>query len=45
MAETDVPFRLGLSFQANIRPASVDIQDIIPVDDQDEYIGYGDVNI
>ena len=45
MAETDVPFRKLLSFQANVRPASVDIQDIIPVDGEGEYIGDGDINI
>ena len=45
MAETDVPFRKNLSPQGNIRPSSVDIQDIIPVDDEGEYIGDGDINI
>jgi hypothetical protein len=45
MAETDVPFRKDLSMQGNIRPTSVDIQDIIPVDGEGEYIGYGEVNI
>ena len=45
MAETDVPVRKGLSFQANIRPCSTDIQDIIPVDDGGEYVGDGEVNI
>ena len=45
MAETDVPFRLGLSFQANVRPTSVNIQDIIPVDGDGDYIGDGDINI
>ncbi len=48
MAETDVPFRKNLSFQANVRPTSVDIQDIIPVDgndDEAEYIGDGEINI
>ena len=45
MAETDVPFRKNLSVQANIRPSSVDIQSIIPVDGEGEYIGDGAVNI
>ncbi len=45
MAETDIPFRQYLSFQANIRPTSVDIQDIIPVDSEGDYIGDGDINI
>ena len=48
MAETDVPFRQYLSMQGNIRPTAVDIQDIIPVDSNDEnaeYIGDGDINI
>lgn len=41
-------FVKNLSMQGNIRPTSVDIQDIIPVDGNDgnaEYIGYGEVNI
>ena len=45
MAETDVPFRKNLSFQANVRPSAVDIQDIIPVDEDGDYIGDGDINI
>ena len=45
LAETDVPFRRYLSVQANIRPASVDIQSILPVDAEDEVIGGGDVTI
>ena len=45
MAETDVPFRKNLSPQGNIRPTSVDIQSLIPVDSDDEYIGEGDINI
>jgi len=45
MAETDVPFRKNLSFQANVRPAETDIQTIIPVDGEGEYIGDGDINI
>ena len=45
MAETDVPFRKYLSFQANVRPSAVDIQTIIPVDEDETYIGDGDINI
>ena len=45
MAETDVPFRKNFSPQGNIRPTNVDIQDIIPVDGEGEYIGEGAVNI
>ncbi len=45
MAETDVPFRKNLSPQGNIRPTTVNIQDIIPVDGEGEYIGDGAVNI
>ena len=45
MAETDVPFRKLLSPQGNIRPTSVNIQDIIPVDGEGKYIGDGDINI
>jgi hypothetical protein len=45
MAETDVPFRKNLSMQGNIRPTAVDIQDIIPVDGDGEYIGEGAINI
>ena len=48
MAETDVPFRKNLSPQGNIRPSSVDIQSIIPVDSDDEnaeYIGDGAVRV
>ena len=45
MAETDVPFRKNLSVQANIRPMSVDIQDVIPVDSKGDYIGDGAINI
>ena len=45
MAETDVPFRRGLSFQANVRPTSVGIQAIIPVDGEGNAIGDGDVTI
>ena len=45
MAETNVPFRRGLSFQANIRPSSVNIQDIIPVDDEGEALGDGAATI
>ena len=44
-AQTDVPFRKNLSMQGNIRPTTVDIQDIIPVDGDGDYIGEGDVNI
>ena len=45
MSETDVPFRKNLSMQGNIRPASVNIQTIIPVDGEGDYIGNGAVNI
>ena len=45
LAETDVPFRKNLSAQGNIRPTPVDIQDIIPVDGEGEYIGEGAINI
>ena len=45
MAETDVPFRQFLSAQGNIRPSAVDIQTIIPVDGEGDYIGDGAVNI
>ena len=45
MAETDVPFRQYLSAQGNIRPSPVDIQTIIPVDGEGNYIGDGAVNI
>ena len=45
MAETDIPFRQYSSPQGNIRPTSVDIQDIIPVDGEGDYIGDGAVNI
>ncbi len=45
MAETDVPFRKNLSVQANIRPSTVDLQDIIPVDGEGDYIGDGAVHI
>ncbi len=45
MAETDVPFRKNLSPQGNIRPTSVDIQDITPVDGDGDYIGDGEINI
>jgi len=45
MAETDIPFRRGLSFQANVRPSNTDIQSIIPVDANGDYIGDGDINI
>ena len=45
LAETDVPFRKNLSPQGNIRPSAVDIQTIIPVTDDGEYIGNGAVNI
>ncbi len=44
MAETDVPFRQYLSVQANIRPSAVNIQSIIPVDDNEEVIS-GDVTV
>ena len=44
MAETDVPFRQYLSAQANIRPSSVDIQTLIPVDEEDREVS-GDVTI
>ena len=44
MAETDVPFRQYLSIQANIRPTSVDIQTLVPVDDNEAEIS-GDVTI
>ena len=44
-SETDVPFRKDLSPQGNIRPTTVDIQGIIPVDDEGDYIGDGAVNI
>jgi len=44
-AETYVPFRRDLSMQGNIRPTSIDIQDIIPVDDEHNYIGEGEINI
>ena len=45
MAETDVPFRKLLSIQGNIRPTAVDIQTIVPVDGEGNYIGDGAVNI
>ena len=48
MAETDVPFRKNLSFQANVRPTTVDIQSITPVNgngDEAEAIGDGDITI
>ena len=45
MAETDVPFRKNLSMQGNIRPTAVDIQDLIPVNGEGEYIGEGEINI
>ena len=45
MAETDVPFCKNLSMQGNIRPTVVDIQDLIPVDGEGEFIGEGEVNI
>ena len=45
MAETDVPFRKDLSAQGNIRPSSVNIQDIVPVDGEGAYIGDGDITI
>ena len=45
MAETDVPFRKGLSFQGNIRPVTVDIQSVIPVNDEGESIIGGEVYI
>ena len=44
MAETDVPFRKSLSVQGNIRPTSVDIQSVIPVDANEEVIS-GEVSI
>ena len=44
MAETDVPFRQYLSIQANIRPSAVDIQTLVPVDDNEAEIS-GDVTI
>ena len=44
-SETDVPFRKNLSPQGNIRPTTVDIQTIIPVDGEGEYIGDGAINI
>ena len=45
MAETDIPFGKNISMQGNIRPVSTDIQDIIPVDGEDKYIGDGEINI
>ena len=45
MAETDVPFRKNLSMQGNIRPTTTDIQDVIPVDGEGDYIGDGEINI
>ena len=45
MAETDVPFRKNLSFQSNIRPCEVNIQDITPVDADGEAIGDGAITI
>ena len=45
MAETDVPFGQYSSPQGNIRPSPVNIQDIIPVDGEGDYIGDGAVNI
>ena len=45
MAEADVPFRKNLSMQGNIRPTAVDIQDLIPVDEDGEFIGEGEINI
>ena len=45
MAETDVPFGKNLSAQGNIRPSSINIQDLIPVDGDGEYIGDGAINI
>ena len=44
MAETDVPFRRNLSVQANIRPSSVDIQTVIPVDSNEDIIS-GEVTV
>ena len=45
MAETDIPFRKNISMQGNIRPTTTDIQTLIPVDGEGDYIGDGDVNI
>ena len=45
LAETDVPVRFGQSFQVNIRPCNTDIQTIIPVDENGDEVGGGDVNI
>jgi hypothetical protein len=45
MAETFLPVRQGQSFQVNARPTEVNIQAIIPVDESEEIIGGGDVNI
>ena len=44
MAETDVPFRKSLSVQANIRPSSVDIQTVVPIDDNEDVIS-GEVTV
>ena len=45
MAETDVPFGKDISMHGNIRPTTTDIQSIIPVNENGEYIGDGAVNI
>jgi len=45
LAETDQPFRKNLSFFANIRPSATDIQTLVPVDEEGDYIGDGDINI
>lgn len=45
LAETDLPVRQGQSFQVNPRPASVDIQSIRPVDEDNALVCGGDVNI
>ena len=47
-AQSYVPCRQFLSAQGNIRPVTIDIQTIIPVDGDDdtaEYIGDGEINV
>ena len=45
MAETDIPFGKNISMQGNIRPTTTDIQTLIPVNGEGEYIGDGEINI
>ena len=44
MAQTDVPFRKNLSPQANIRPTSISLQSIVPVDESGDEIS-GEITI